>query len=143
MIREITGHWSYAIKNIWSVHWSWRFKSGEVFYKVKDSSKQWDRRKNIWSSSYSSSLEHSDRFMASKLYFVFSGLFNLWYYTTVWAVFQWKSDESSSCIDDIVWRDVCQIWKKHWMSKCRNRSVSVIYIVIYKWCFRNMFLLDA
>ena len=23
------------------------FKSGEVFYKVKDSSKQWDRRKNI------------------------------------------------------------------------------------------------
>lgn len=26
---------------------------------------------------YSSSLEHSDRFMASKLYFVFSGLFNL------------------------------------------------------------------
>ena len=144
MIREITGHWSYAIKNIWSVHWSWRwFLQWSYIWSWMYYIQKRDRRKNIWSSSYSSSLEHSDCFMASKLYFVFSGLFNLWYYTTVWAVFQWKSDESSSYIDDIVWRDVCQIWKKHWMSKCSNRSVSVIYIVIYKWCFRNMFLLDA
>mgnify|MGYP007129177813 CR=1 FL=1 len=119
-------------------------KAGKSFYKVKDSSKQWDRRKNIWSSSYSSSLEHSDCFMASKFIFcIFRVVLTYDIIRQLWAVFQWKSDESSSCIDDIVWRDVCQIWKNHWMSKCRNRSVPVIYIVIYKWCFRNMFLLDA
>lgn len=59
MIREITGHLSYAIKTYDQCidhdddsyndrtydHECIIFKSGEVFYKVKDSSKQWDRRK--------------------------------------------------------------------------------------------------
>ena len=52
-------------------------KAGKSFIRLKTQANSGIGEKIFVSSSYSSSLEHSDCFMASKLYFVFSGLFNL------------------------------------------------------------------
>ena len=72
--------------------WSWMYyiqKRGSLFIRLKDSSKQWDRRKNIWSSSIA--VPWSILIVLwLPIIFCISGLFNLWYYTTVWASFQWN-----------------------------------------------------
>ena len=49
-------------------------KAGKSFIRLKTQANSGIGEKIF---DHSSSLEHSDRFMASKLYFVFSGLFNL------------------------------------------------------------------